>query len=124
MKLKEENIKAMVETALEEYFDLSGPSLPGGASAQYKEVGPYAQYIRSISEVLNKILDMVNDESVEIDKIDAQELLYESIPRLLTKISAVEEAIERKSGFKSLQKTRPEPLKPPHERTGVKVKIK
>jgi signal transduction histidine kinase len=124
MKLKEENIKNIVESAMREYFDLTGLSLPGGSGAQHKKVSPYAQYLKSASEVLDRILDMVNDESVEIEKIDSQELLYQSIPRLLNKINAVEEAIERKSGFKSLQKTRPEPLRPPHERTGLKIKIK
>jgi hypothetical protein len=46
----------------------------------------------------------------DLDKLDVQEFLYNSVPRLQNKIDTLCDAIERKTGFKSLQRTRKNPL--------------
>jgi hypothetical protein len=124
MKLKEENIKEMVEEVLREYFSLTGPSLPTGTSAVHSEIGPFSQYVRSATDILDRILSIVNDESADLGKLDVQEFLYKSVPRLQNKIDTLCTAIERKTGYKSLDKTRREPLTPPGERRKTKIKIK
>tara|TARA_R100001198_G_scaffold69230_1_gene41761 strand:+ start:379 stop:753 length:375 start_codon:yes stop_codon:yes gene_type:complete len=124
MKKTNEEIQEIVEDTLEEYFDLVGPSLPTGNRGSYKGIGPFSQYVRSAEGVLDRILDIVNDDVAELDKIDVQEFLYNSIPRLQNKIDTVCSAIERKTGFKSLDRTRQKPLTPPQERGNTKVKIK
>ncbi len=124
MKLKEENLKKMVEDVLEEYFSLTGPSLPTGTGAVHSEIGPFSQYVRSATEILDRIMGIVNDESADLDKLDVQEFLYTSVPRLQNKIDALCTAIERKTGYKSLDKTRRDPLTPPQERKAAKTKIK
>ena len=69
-------------------------------------------------------MGIVNDESADLDKLDVQEFLYTSVPRLQNKIDALCTAIERKTGYKSLDKTRRDPLTPPQERKAAKTKIK
>ncbi|HAI17083.1 MAG TPA: hypothetical protein DCM10_03105, partial [Xanthomarina gelatinilytica] len=86
MKKTNEEIQEIVEDTLEEYFDLVGPSLPTGNRGSYKGIGPFSQYVRSAEGVLDRILDIVNDDVAELDKIDVQEFLYNSIPRLQNKI--------------------------------------
>ena len=130
MKLSEEFIKELVEDELREYFSLTGPSLPSashtlvGTGAVHSEIGPFSQYVRSATGILDRILDIVNDDSADLAKLDVQEFLYTSVPRLLKKIDTVCDAIERKTGFKSKSKTRRDPLTPPQERTNKKIKIK
>ena len=124
MKLKEENLKKVVEDVLKEYFSLTGPSLPTGTGAVHSEIGPFSQYVRSATEILDRILEIVNDDSAELEKLDVQEFLYTSVPRLRNKIDTLCDAIERKTGYKSLDKTRREPLTPPQERKATKIKIK
>ena len=80
--------------------------------------------MRSEADILDRILDIVNDDVAELDKLDVQEFLYNSIPKLQNKIDTVCDAIERKTGFKSLDRTRRNPLTPPQERGNTKVKIK
>lgn len=116
-------IEEMVENVLKEYFALTGPSLPTAGGVPTQSVGPFAQYVNSTSMVLDRILDVVNGESVELDKRDVQEFLYNSVPRLLAKIDTVCSAMERKTGIKRLSKTKPAPLMPPAERR-KKIKIK
>ena len=124
MKLKEENLKKVVEDVLKEYFSLTGPSLPTGTGAVHSEIGPFSQYVRSATEILDRILEIVNDDSAELEKLDVQEFLYTSVPRLRNKIDTLCDAIERKTGYKSIDKTRREPLTPPQERKITKIKIK
>ena len=124
MKLKEENIKEIVEDVLKEYFSLTGPSLPTGTGAVHSEIGPFSQYVRSATEILDRILDIVNDDVADLGKLDVQEFLYTSVPRLQNKIDTLCDAIERKTGYKKLDKTRREPLTPPQERKTTKIKIK
>ncbi len=124
MKKTNEEIQEIVENTLEEYFDLVGPSLPTGNGGSYDSIGPFSQYVNSATGILDRILDIVNDDVAELDKIDVQEFLYNSIPRLQNKIDTVCSAIERKTGFKSLDRTRQKPLTPPQERGNTKVKIK
>ena len=124
MKLKEENIKEIVEDVLKEYFSLTGPSLPTGTGAVHSEIGPFSQYVRSATEILDRILDIVNDDVADLGKLDVQEFLYTSVPRLQNKIDTLCDAIERKTGYKKLDKTRREPLTPPQERKITKIKIK
>ena len=113
----------MVEDALKEYFSLTGPSLPTGTSAVHSEIGPFSQYVRSATGILDRILDIVNDESADLEKLDVQEFLYTSVPRLQKKIDTLCTAIEQKTGYKKLDKIR-EPLTPPQERKSTKLKIK
>lgn len=130
MKLSEEFIKELIEDELREYFDLAGPSLPSashtmvGTGAVHSEIGPFSQYVRSAAGILDRILDIVNDDSADLAKLDIQEFLYTSVPRLLNKIDTVCDAIERKTGFKTKAKTKKDPLIPPQERVGKKIKIK
>jgi len=123
MKLSEELIKELVEDELKEYFSLTGPSLPTGTGAVHSEIGPFSQYVRSATEILDRILSVVNDDSADLEKLDVQEFLYTSIPRTLKKINTLATAIEKKTGYKKLDKTRREPLTPPHERKKTKIKI-
>jgi hypothetical protein len=124
MKLKEENIKELVESILKEYFSLTGPSLPTGTGAVHSEIGPFSQYVRSAAGILDRILDIVNDDSADLEKLDVQEFLYTSVPRLQKKIDTLCTAIEKKTGYKSLDKTKRKPLTPPEERKNTKIKIK
>lgn len=124
MKKTNKEIKEMMDDTLEEYFDLVGASLPTGNAVSYKDIGPFSQYVRSATDILDRILDIVNDDVAELDKLDVQEFLYNSVPRLQNKIDTLCDAIEKKTGFKSLQRTRQKPLTPPQERGNTKVKIK
>jgi hypothetical protein len=124
MKDEKDQIDEMIEDTLQEYFDLVGSSLPSGTGEQYDRIGPFSQYVRSATGILDRILDIVNDDSAELDKLDVQEFLYNSVPRLQNKIDTLCDAIERKTGFKSLQRTRQKPLTPPQERNNTKVKVK
>ena len=124
MKDEKDQIDEMVEETLEEYFDLVGASLPTGNAGTYKGIGPFSQYVNSATGILDRILDIVNDDVAELDKLDVQEFLYNSVPKLLNKIDTVCTAIERKTGYKSLQRTRQKPLTPPQDRKNTKVKIK
>ena len=124
MKLKEEIIQEIIKEQLKEYFSLTGPSLPTGTGAVHSEIGPFSQYVRSATGILDRILDIVNDGSADLEKLDVQEFLYTSVPRLLKKIDTLCDAIERRSGFKRLEKTRKPPLTPPQERVLTKIKIK
>ena len=124
MKKTNKEIKEMMDDTLEEYFDLVGASLPTGNAVSYKDIGPFSQYVRSATDILDRILDIVNDDVAELDKLDVQEFLYNSVPRLQNKIDTLCYAIEKKTGFKSLQRTRQKPLTPPQERGNTKVKIK
>jgi len=120
--LKEVNL--IVEEALEEYFSMTGISLPTAGSVSHQGVGPYHHHIGSILATLDNILDIVDNDASELDKTDAQELIYQSIPRLMAKITTITNAVERRTGFKPLDKIRPEPLTPPKERKLTKLKIK
>ena len=124
MKSEKDQIDEMVEETLEEYFDLVGASLPTGTGVSYDSIGPFSQYVNSATGILDRILDIVNDDVAELDKLDVQEFLYNSVPKLLNKIDTVCTAIERKTGYKSLQRTRQNPLPPPQDRKNTKVKIK
>lgn len=124
MKKTNEEIQEIVEDTLEEYFDLVGASLPTGTGVSYDSIGPFSQYVNSATGILDRILDIVNDDVAELDKLDVQEFLYNSVPKLLNKIDTVCTAIERKTGYKSLQRTRQKPLTPPQDRKNTKVKIK
>ena len=124
MKKTNEEIQEIVEDTLEEYFDLVGPSLPTGNGGSYDSIGAFSQYVNSATGILDRILDIVNDDVSELDKLDVQEFLYNSVPKLLNKIDTVCDAIERKTGYKSLQRTRQKPLTPPQNRSNTKVKIK
>jgi hypothetical protein len=123
MKLSEESIRELVESELKEYFSLTGPSLPTGTGAVHSEIGPFSQYVRSATDILDRILSIVNDDSADLEKLDVQEFLYTSVPRLLRKIDTLTDAIEKKTGYKKLSKTRRKPLTPPHERKKTKIKI-
>jgi len=124
MKNEKDQINEMIEDTLEEYFDLVGASLPTGTGVAYSDIGPFSQYVNSATGILDRILDIVNDDVSELDKLDVQEFLYNSVPKLLNKIDTVCDAIERKTGYKSLQRTRQKPLTPPQNRSNTKVKIK
>jgi len=124
MKLKEENIKELVESTLKEYFSLTGPSLPTGTGAVHSEIGPFSQYVRSASDILDRILSIVNDDSADLEKLDVQEFLYTSVPRLQKKIDTLCTAIEKRTGYKTLDKTKRKPLTPPQDRKSTKIKIK
>jgi|TARA_R100001509_G_scaffold142972_1_gene98504 hypothetical protein len=124
MKDEKDQIDEMIEDTLEEYFDLVGASLPTGTGVSYDNIGPFSQYVNSATGILDRILDIVNDDVSELDKLDVQEFLYNSVPKLLNKIDTVCDAIERKTGYKSLQRTRQKPLTPPQNRSNTKVKIK
>jgi len=124
MKLKEENIKEVVEDVLKEYFSLTGPSLPTGTGAVHSEIGPFSQYVRSAADILDRILSIVNDESADLEKLDVQEFLYTSVPRLQKKIDTLCTAIEKRTGYKNLDKTRRDPLTPPQERKNLIIKMK
>ena len=124
MKDEKDQIDEMIEDTLEEYFDLVGASLPTGTGVAYSDIGPFSQYVNSATGILDRILDIVNDDVSELDKLDVQEFLYNSVPKLLNKIDTVCDAIERKTGYKSLQRTRQKPLTPPQNRSNTKVKIK
>jgi hypothetical protein len=124
MKLKEENIKELVESILKEYFSLTGPSLPTGTGAVHSEIGPFSQYVRSASDILDRILSIVNDDSADLEKLDVQEFLYTSVPRLQKKIDTLCTAIEKRTGYKTLDKTKRKPLTPPQDRKSTKIKIK
>lgn len=117
-------INEMIEDTLSEYFSLTGPSLPTGTGAVHSEIGPFSQYVRSATEILDRILDVVNDDVADLDRLDVQEFLYTSVPRLQKKIDTLCDAIERKTGIKKLDKTRKEPLTPPEERKSTTLKIK
>jgi hypothetical protein len=117
-------INEMVDDALNEYFSLTGPSLPTGTGAVHSEIGPFSQYVRSATDILDRILDIVNDDVADLEKLDVQEFLYTSVPRLQKKIDTLCDAIERKTGYKKLDKTRREPLTPPQERKTTTLKIK
>ena len=75
-------INEMIEDTLNEYFSLTGPSLPTGTGAIHSEIGPFSQYVRSAADILDRILDIVNDDVADLDKLDVQEFLYNSVPRL------------------------------------------
>ena len=90
MKKTNEEIQEIVEDTLEEYFSLTGPSLPTGTGVAYSDIGPFSQYVRSAADILDTLCD----------------------------------AIERKTGFKSLQRTRKQKPIPPQDRKNTKVKIK
>lgn len=124
MKKTNEEIQEIVEDTLEEYFDLVGASLPTGTGVSYSDIGPFSQYVRSAADILDRILDIVNDDVADLDKLDVQEFLYNSVPSLLNKIDTLCDAIERKTGFKSLQRTRKQKPIPPQDRKNTKVKIK
>ena len=124
MKDEKDQIDEMIEDTLEEYFSLTGPSLPTGTGVAYSDIGPFSQYVNSATGILDRILDIVNDDVAKLEKLDVQEFLYNSVPKLLTKIDTVCTAIERKTGYKSLQRTRQKPLTPPQDRMNTKVKIK
>ena len=117
-------VNEMVDDALNEYFSLTGPSLPTGTGAVHSEIGPFSQYVRSATDILDRILDIVNDDVADLEKLDVQEFLYTSVPRLRNKIDTLCDAIERKTGYKKLDKTRREPLTPPQERKTTTLKIK
>ena len=123
MKLSEEFIKEFIEDELKEYFSLTGPSLPTGTGAVHSEIGPFSQYVRSATAILDRILSIVNDDSADLEKLDVQEFLYTSIPRMLNKIDTLATAIEKKTGYSKLDKTRREPLTPPQDRKKTKIKI-
>jgi len=110
------DLKKIKDDILREYFSLSGPSLPTAGSDSYQTVGPFAQYMRSSSEILDRILDIVNDDVAEIDQRDAEELLFHAIPRLKRKISTVEDAIKKKAGLVGDRSTKKSPLTPPKDR--------
>lgn len=117
-------VNEIVEDTLEEYYSIAGPSLPtGGTQEVHSEIGPFSQYVRSATEILDRIMDVVGDETADLDKLDMQEFLFTSVPRLQAKIDTVCDAIERKTGFKKFDKTRKDPLTPPQERKTTKVKI-
>lgn len=118
------DINEVVKKALEEYYSITGISLPTGTGVAYKDIGPFSQYVRSAADILDRILDIVNDDVADLDKLDVQEFLYVSVPRLQNKIDTLCTAIERKTGFKSMDKTRAKPLTPPSERRNKKIKIK
>jgi hypothetical protein len=124
MKLSNELLCEIVQKQLDEYFSLTGPSLPTGTGAVHSEIGPFSQYVRSAADILDRILDIVNDDSADLDKLDVQEFLYTSVPRLSNKIDTLCDAIERKTGLKKLDKTRKKPLTPPKDRNNIAVKIK
>ena len=124
MKLSNELLCEIVQKQLDEYFSLTGPSLPTGTGAVHSEIGPFSQYVRSAADILDRILDIVNDDSADLDKLDVQEFLYTSVPRLSNKIDTLCDAIERKTGLKKLDKTRKKPLTPPEGRNNIAVKIK
>jgi hypothetical protein len=117
-------ISEMIDDVLKEYFSLTGPSLPTGTGAVHSEIGPFSQYVRSATDILDRILDIVNDDVADLEKLDVQEFLYTSVPRLQNKIDTLCDAIERKTGYKKLDKTRREPLTPPQERKTTTLKIK
>jgi hypothetical protein len=117
-------INEMIEDTLSEYFSLTGPSLPTGTGAVHSEIGPFSQYVRSAADILDRILDIVNDDVADLDKLDVQEFLYTSVPRLRNKIDTLCDAIELKTGMKKLDKTRRKPLTPPEERKSTTLKIK
>ena len=124
MKLSNTILEEFIQDELREYFSLTGPSLPTGTSAVHSEIGPFSQYVRSATGILDRILDIVNDDSADLEKLDVQEFLYTSVPRLLAKIDTLCDAIERKTGIKKLDKTRRDPLVPPQERGEILIKIK
>jgi hypothetical protein len=124
MKRSNKQINKMVKEVLNEYYSLVGTSLPTGTGVAHSEIGPFSQYVRSATEILDRILDVVNDESADLQKLDVQEFLYTSVPRLQNKIDTLCDAIERKTGYKKLEKTRREPLTPPQERKSTKLKVK
>jgi len=110
------DLKKIKDAVIKEYFSLTGPSLPTGGSESYQTVGPFAQYMRSSGQILDRILDIVNDDIAEIDQRDAEELLFQSIPKLRRKISTVEDAIKKKAGLGPKKLNKKEPLTPPEER--------
>jgi hypothetical protein len=118
------DLDKLVEDVLQEYFALTGPSLPTAGSVSFQDVGPFSQYVGSSIATLDRILDIVNSDVAEIDKLDAQEFLYKSVPRLLAKIDTICDAMERKTGYKKLSKEKASPLSPPHKRSSKKLKIK
>ncbi len=116
-------LDTLIEEVLEEYFALTGPSLPTVNNVSYQDIGPFSQYVRSAADILDRILDIVNDDVADLDKLDVQEFLYNSVPRLQNKIDTLCDAIERKTGLKRKSKTRANPLVPPKLRV-KKTKIK
>ena len=117
-------INEMIEDTLSEYFSLTGPSLPTGTGAVHSEIGPFSQYVRSATDILDRILDIVNDDVADLDRLDVQEFLYTSVPRMQKKIDTLCDAIERKTGIKKLDKTRRKPITPPEKRKSTTLKLK
>lgn len=117
-------INEMIEDTLNEYYSIVGTSLPTTTGTVHSEIGPFSQYVRSATEILDRILDIVNDDVADLDKLDVQEFLYTSVPRMQKKIDTVCDAIERKTGMKKLDKTRRKPLTPPEERSPTTLKLK
>lgn len=117
-------INEMIEDTLSEYFSLTGASLPTGTGVSHSDIGPFSQYVRSAADILDRILDIVNDDVADLDKLDVQEFLYNSVPRLQNKIDTLCDAIERKTGMKKMDKARRKPLTPPEERKSTTLKIK
>jgi len=103
-------IKTIVEEVIKEYFALVGPSLPTAGSVSHQTVGPFAQHIRSVSGGLDIILQSINDDVAEIEDVDAQELLFVSIPALLNKIDTLKSAIERRAGLDDPESQKREPI--------------
>ena len=124
MKKTLKEVNSIVEDALQEYFAIAGPSLPTAGSVSHQDVGPFHQYITSTIATLDRILDIVNNDVTELDKIDAQEFLYQSVPKLESKIKTITDAIERKTGLKAKEKDTPSPLIAPKERKAKKIKLK
>lgn len=126
MKITKKFLTELIDSKLDEFMgsSFSGHGLPNITGEPYQEIGPFSQYVRSAADVLDRILQIVNDESADLDKIDVQEFLYTSVPKLENKIDTLCDAIERKTGFKKLDKTKQKPLVPPQERNKRKIKIK
>ena len=121
-------INEMIEDTLSEYYSIVGTSLPTTTGTVHSEIGPFSQYVRSAADILDRILDrildIVNDDVADLDKLDVQEFLYTSVPRMQKKIDTVCDAIERKTGMKKMSKARRKPLTPPEERKSTTLKIK
>lgn len=115
MKNLETKLKTIVESKLEEYFAITGPTLPTYTSISHLTAGPFHTMVRSISETFDKIKKHVDNKDVEIDDVDAEELLYHFLPNLEQQIQTIKVSLERRLGKTDKQK-KPKPLVPPNKR--------
>ncbi len=114
--IDDKKINLIVSKVLNEYFSLTGPSLPTYGSAKHSEVGPFSQYIRSADATLDRILDSVNNDIADLDPLDAEELLTISLSRIERKIDTIRTAVEKKLYKNRTRKRKPLRLKTPLER--------